>query len=112
MAEFKRVDDQQVYTLEVFDADAASDTYSVGSVISRDSSTKEIAPVANAAAAKQAITAGLQLYVIAQSDAVTNKTGTGYKHYDLDKDVEVSTKSSEPSLLAAYRVENIDNIIW
>lgn len=112
MAEFKRVDDQQVYTLEVYDADAVLGTHSVGSVISRNASTKEIAPVADAAAAKQAIDDGLQLYLIAQSDAVTNKTGTGYKYYDLDKDVEVSTDSGEPSLLAAYRIDNIDNIIW
>lgn len=112
MAEFKRVDDQQVYTLEVYDDDAVKGTHKVGSVISRDTSTKEIAPVADAAEAKVAIGNGLQLYLIAQSDAVTNKTGTDYKYYDLDKDVEVSTKSGEPSLLAAYRIDNIDNIIW
>lgn len=112
MAEFKRVDDQQVYTLEVYDADAIAGTYSVGSVISRNPQTKEIALVENAAAAKAAIDDGQLLYLIAQSDAVTYKTGTGYKYYDLEKDVEVSTSSDAPSLLAAYRVDNIDNIIW
>ena len=112
MAEFKKIDNQQVYTLEVYDADANRETYSVGSVFSRNVSTKEIAPVAAAAAAKQAIDDGLQLYIVAQSDAVTNKTGTEYKNYNISKFVEVSTDSGAPSLLAAYRVDSIDNIIW
>lgn len=112
MAEFKRVDDQQVYTLEVYDADAVLGTYSVGSVVSRNPETKEIAPVANAAAAKAAIDDGQLLYLIAQSTAVTEKTGTGYKHYDTDKQVTVSTNQDAPSLLAAYRIDNVDNIIW
>ena len=116
MAEFKRIDNQQVYSLEVYDADAVNvagnTTYKVGVVFSRNQETKEIAVVATATAAQEAIADGKTLYLMAQSSAVTEKTGTGYKNYNISKDVTVSTSSDTPTVVAAYRVDNIDNIIW
>ena len=110
MAKFKRVDYQQVYTLLVYDADATADTYSVGSVISYDSSSNEIAPLSTMAAAQTAKGSGLEIYIIAQSDAVTYKEGTPYKTYDLERSVVVSTQSDDLSIIAAYRVDSLDNI--
>lgn len=112
MAKFNRVDYQQVYSFDAYDADAVSSTYKVGSVISRNKSTGEIAPIASAADAITALGNGLELYIIAQSDAVTYKTGTPYKSYALDDSVVVSTVSTSPSVIAGYRVDNIDNIEW
>ncbi len=111
MAEFKRVDDQQVNTIAVFDLDADGETYSVGSLIAYDITSKEISLVDDLSKAKLALDDGRLLYIIAQSNAVTEKTGTEYKHYDVSKFVTVSNDSANPSLLAAYRVDSIENVI-
>ena len=110
MAKFKRVDYQQVYTLDVYDADAAKNTYAVGTLISHNPANKEIAPLADMATAKQAKDDGLEIYIIAQSDAVTYKEGTPYKTYKLDRSVVVSTVAEDLSTIAAYRVDSLDNI--
>lgn len=110
MAVFKRVDDQQVYTLNVYDADAVEGTYKVGDVIGKNADTDEISKISSFADAKLAKDDGLEIYLIAQSDAVTYKTGTPYKTYDVEREVVVSTQQNDKSLLAAYRVDNIDNI--
>lgn len=112
MAKFKRVDGQQVYSLFVYDADATEETYEVGSVIGHNVANNEIAPLADAATAKAAKDDGQEIYIIAQSDAVTNKTGTAYKTYKLDRSVIVSTTAENLSTIAAYRVDNLDNIEW
>lgn len=110
MAKFKRVDYQQVYSLSVFDADATEETYKVGSLIGHNAANNEIAPLDTMAAAKQAKDDGLEIYIIAQSDAVTYKEGTPYKTYKLDRSVVVSTQADDLSVIAAYRVDSLDNI--
>ena len=110
MATFKRVDYQQVYTLDVYDSVNSGSAYVVGEVISRNPNTKEIDHCASASAAKTALAAGDELYIIAQSDAVTNKTGTAYKTYKLARSLSISDSSSALSVIAAYRVDNVDNV--
>ena len=110
MATFKRVDDQQVYSFEAHIADAA-DLYP-GDVVDRNSATGEINKVDSAADAMAALVEGHELYLLAQSDAVTYKTGTAYKTYKLDRVINVSTDSANPSIIAGYRIDNLDNINW
>ena len=110
MATFKRVDDQQVYSFTAYSADG--EELFVGDVIDRNSATGEINKVASAADAMAAKVEGHELYLLAQSTAVTEKTGTAYKTYALDKKVVVSTDATDQSILAGYRIDNIDNINW
>ena len=111
MASFKRIDRQQVYSLEVYDGrETKTEPFAVGDVISRNPNSKAILKVADESAAVTAKSNGLELYIIAQSDAVTNKSGTAYKTYRLNRELAVSDSSSALSLIAAYRVDNIDNV--
>lgn len=110
MATFKRIDRQQVYSLEVYDSVDSGSGYKVGDVISRNPNTKEIDHCASASAARTALGNGDELYMIAQSDAVTLKSGTAYKTYKLNRSVTISDSSSALSLIAAYRVDNVDNV--
>ena len=111
MATFKRVDGQQVYSFTAY-IDTDGDELFVGDVIDRNSATGEINKVASAADAMAAKVEGHELYLLAQSTAVTEKTGTAYKTYALDKSVVVSTDATDQSILAGYRIDNIDNINW
>jgi hypothetical protein len=110
MATFKRVDDQQVYSFTAYAGEELE--LFVGDVIDRNSSNGEINKVESAADAMAAKVEGHELYLLAQSTAVTEKTGTPHKTYALDKKVVVSTDATDPSILAGYRIDNIDNINW
>lgn len=110
MATFKRVDDQQVYSFTAYSEEELE--LFVGDVIDRNSSTSEINKIESAEDAMAAIVDGHELYLLAQSTAVTEKTGTPYKTYALDKKVVVSTDATDQSILAGYRIDNIDNINW
>ena len=72
MATFKKFDNQQVYQL---DASGAGFELEVGDVISYNESTKTATQVTSLVGAKNAIDNGLELYLVAQSDAVTYKHG-------------------------------------
>lgn len=110
MATFNRVDGQQVYSFTAYAGEELE--LLVGDVIDRISATGEINKVASAEDAMTAKAAGHELYLLAQSTAVTEKTGTPYKTYALDKEVVVSTDATDQSILAGYRIDNIDNINW
>ena len=79
-------------------------------MISRNAATDEVAKITTMTAAKQAKADGLELYIVAQGDAVTNKTGTAYKNYKISQDVKVGIAASSATLIAGYRVDNLDNI--
>lgn len=110
MATFKRVDGQQVYSFLGYNADA--DEFFVGDVIDRNSATGEINKVPAAADAMAARVEGHELYLLAQSDAVTYKTGTEYKTYKTNKKLVISSDPANQSVIAGYRIDNIDNINW
>lgn len=110
MATFKRVDDHQVYSFTAYIAED-QDLYP-GDVVDRNSSTGEINKVDSAADAMAAKVEGHELYLLAQSDAVTYKTGTEYKTYKLARKIDVSTDAADQSIVAGYRIDNIDNINW
>lgn len=113
MAQFIRVDYQQVYTFKGYQTAAnegAALKLTVGDLISRNAATNEVAKITTMAAAKQAKDDGMELYIVAQGDAVTNKTGTAYKSYKISQDVTVGIAAASATLIAGYRVDNLDNI--
>lgn len=106
MATFKKFDNQQVYQL---DASGAVFELAVGDVISYDESSKTATKVTSLEGAKTAIDGGLELYLVAQSDAVTYKHGKGYKSYRFDESLE-GVISDNGSTIVAYRIETLSNI--
>ena len=101
MATFKKFDNQQVYQL---DASGAGFELEVGDVISYNESSKTATQVTTLVDAKNAIDDGLELYLVAQSDAVTYKHGKGYKSYRFDESLE-GVSSDNGSTIVAYRIE-------
>lgn len=111
MAQFKKFDNQQTYQLDCYvDGDAAVEL-AVGALFARSTETGEITVISDLGDLEGANEAGTEIYMVAQSDAVTHKTGTAYKTYIVgNRKVVVSNSSAAKSLVVAYRVENIDNI--
>lgn len=109
MAVFKRVDYQQVYSFQAVKA-SGSGEFEVGSLISRNAANNEISVITSLEDAKQAKDDGMELYIISQSDAVTYKTGKEYQTYKMSREIEVSSDAQNPSIVAGYRVDNLDNI--
>ena len=91
---FKKFDNQQVYQLEISNGSAAG--LKVGSLFSYADG------VATKVTTKEGAE-GKELYLVAQSDAVTYKTGTAYKSYAIDPVVE-------GLVIVAYRVDSIENL--
>lgn len=106
---FKKFDEQQVYQVPVIHETGAK--LEVGDVFSYNPSTKAfVLKIDNVTDAFAAVGKGEDLYLIAQSDAVTEKTGTAYKSYAIDKTVNL--KAGEEKVVAAYRITKIDNVEW
>ena len=106
MATFKKFDNQQVYQL---DASGAGFELNVGDVISYNASAKTATQVTSLANAKQAIDDGLELYLVAQSDAVTYKHGKAYKSYRFDETLE-GVSSNNGAIIVAYKIDTLTNI--
>lgn len=107
MAKFKRVADQ--YTEQV-DAKLSSGTatWNVGDLFSYVHSTKVAAKITKASEVEAALGAGKRVYLIAQSDAVTEKTGTAnIKTYKLAQTVAMGTTAK---IVVAYPVTDVTNI--
>lgn len=103
---FKKYDEQQVY--QVSAKNAAGIDLAVGDVFSQNPSTHEIEKVVNKADAITALADQKELYLVAQSDAITYKTGTAYKTYAIGETVEAD--SNVETIIAAYRITMIDNV--
>lgn len=106
MATFKKFDNQQVYQL---DASGAGFELEVGDVISYNESTKTATQVTSLADAYEALADNKELYLVAQSDAVTYKHGKGYKSYRFDESLE-GVSSNNGAIIVAYRIETLSNI--
>lgn len=108
MATFKKFDEQQVYQVPVYITGGAE--LEVGAVFSQDPASHEGAVITAKDDAVAAIGAQKELYIVAQSDAVTYKTGTEYKNYAIGRTVTVGADAAHETIVAAYRVTFIDNV--
>lgn len=104
MATFRKFDNQQVYQLHT----PTVIELEVGDVISYNNSTEEVVKVETLAAAKLAKDGGLGLYLVAQSDAITYKNGTGYKTAKLVGSDTVNATGDH--IIVAYGIETLSNI--
>lgn len=105
MARFKKFDNQQVFQLVT----ETVGVFEVEDMISYDAKEQTVTLVDSYEKAKTAMGNGLELYIIAQSDAITYKTGTGYKSAKLGNE-KVTLDGAEHNIVVAYRVENLSNI--
>lgn len=103
MATFSKFDNQQVYQLHTTSVLEVA----TGDVISYNPSSKEVAEVTKLSAAKQAMDDGLELYLVAQSDGVTYKSGKAYKTFILD---DATVNATGDHIIVAYRIETLSNI--
>ena len=103
---FKKFDEQQVYQVPCISADGLA--LKVGAVFSHDPATKEVAEVSTKAGAVAALKDQKELYLVAQGDPVTEKTGTEHKDYNIGR--IVTLKAAEEKIVAAYRITMIDNV--
>lgn len=103
---FKKYDEQQVYQVPA--KNEAGIDLAVGDVFSQNPSTHEIEKITTKADAITAQADQKELYLVAQSDAITFKTGVAYKTYKID-DV-VTAEADAETIIAAYRITMIDNV--
>lgn len=103
---FKKFDEQQVYQVPCISADGLE--LEVGAVFSHNPANKEIAEVSTKAEALVALKDQKELYLVAQGDPVTEKTGTGHKDYNISRIVNLVAATEK--VVAAYRITMIDNV--
>ena len=104
---FKKFDEQQVYQVPCTNVSGLK--LKVGDVFAQNPATHEVEPIATKAEAVETQAEGIrELYMVAQSDAVTEKTGTAYKTYAIDRIVNL--EAGVEKIVAAYRITMIDNI--
>lgn len=103
---FKKFDEQQVYQVPCVNAGGLK--LEVGDVFSHDPATKEVEQVKTKAVAVTAQGDQKELYLVAQGDSVTEKTGTEYKNYNISRLVNLS--AGVEKIVAAYRITMIDNV--
>ena len=110
MAKFKRVNDQ--YTTQINAYCTATAQLYVGDVISFNSNTGEAVKLTDLASCVTAVGSGLQVYIIAQGDAVTEKTGTDYKTYTVSTLVDMTGHQTDgqEKIIVAYLVKDLTNI--
>lgn len=103
---FKKFDEQQVYQVPCINADGLE--LEVGDVFSHNPATKEVEQVTTKANAVAAQANQKELYLVAQGDPVTEKTGTEYKNYNISRIVNLEAATEK--IVAAYRITMIDNV--
>lgn len=104
MATFKKFDNQQVYQLITKGAVSAN----VGDIIAYDHAAQTVSVITSLEAAE-----GKNLYMVAQSDAITYKNGTHYKTKILDNGNEAGYDvyaASGEHIVVAYKVTDLANI--
>lgn len=103
---FKKFDEQQVYQVPAVNAGGIE--LEVGAVFSHNPSTKAVEEITTKADAIAALAENKELYLVAQGDAVTEKTGTSYKDYNIGRIVNL--EAGVEKIVAAYRITMIDNV--
>lgn len=110
MAVFKRVNDQYTITVDAYEA--LGDEFEVGNVVAYNVQSKEITKIEDEAALKEAAEDGMTILILAQSDAVTYKTGTGYKEYKTSRIIDFAdhTTGEATKKITGYVVKDITNV--
>lgn len=111
MAKFKRVNDQ--YTVGVEAYEATGSILYPGDVVSYNPASKEVVKLANLGDVNGALDEGFEVLLLAQSDAVTEKTGTdNIKNYSLGREIsfEKHTSAEAAKLVVGYVVKDSTNI--
>lgn len=103
---FKKFDEQQVYQVPAKHTTGLE--LEVGDVFSHNPATHEIEKVTTKAKAIAAQGEQKELYLVAQGDTVTEKTGTSHKDYNISRVVTLTANVEK--IVAAYRVTMIDNV--
>ena len=103
---FKKYNEQQVYQVPA--KNEAGINLVVGNMFSQNPATHEIAKIESKADAVAALADQKELYIVAQSDAITFKTDVAYKTYKIEDTVKAD--ASVETIIAAYRVTMIDNV--
>lgn len=106
MAKFKRFDNQVALQLDA-KLSSGTATYHVGDLVEYIASTKVASKITTIANIETALGAGHKVILISQGDAVTEKTGTGYKSYAISDTVAMSTTEKT---LVGYDVTDSTNI--
>lgn len=111
MATFRKFDNQQVYQLHT----SSVEQFKVGDVVSYNPAARTLTKVPTRAEALALLADQKELYLIAQSDAVTFKTGTAYKSKKLDEVVNGpiaadNVDSNNERTVVAYRIETLANV--
>lgn len=110
MAVFKRVNDQYTITVDAYEANG--DEFVVGDVVAYDVQTKEITKIEDEEELQEAAEGGLTILILAQSDAVTYKTGTGYKEYKTSRIIDFADHitAAATKKITGYVVKDITNV--
>ena len=103
---FKKYDEQQVYQVPA--KNEAGIELVVGDMFSQNPATHEIEKIESKAEAVTALSDQKELYIVAQSDDITFKTGVAYKTYKIEDTVKA--EAGVETIIAAYRVTMIDNV--
>ena len=103
---FKKYDEQQVYQVPSVNEDGIE--LAVGDVFSHNPATKEIEQITTKANAIAALADQKELYLVAQSDDITFKTGVAYKTYKIGETVNLA--AGVEKIIAAYRITMVDNV--
>ena len=103
---FKKYDEQQVYQVPA--KNEAGIDLAVGDVFSQNPATHEIEKVTTKAEAVAALADQKELYLVAQSDDITYKTGVAYKTYKIGE--TVTAEADVETIIAAYRITMVDNV--
>ena len=111
MATFRKFDNQQVYQLHT----SSVTEFKVGDVVSYNPSSRELTKVASKANAIELFADQKELFIVAQSDAVTFKTGTEYKSKKLDETVNgpiaaQNLNADGERTVVAYRIDTLANV--
>lgn len=104
---FKKFDNQE--TVKVVAKLAASTAnWKPGDLFSYVPSTGVAANITKASEVETALGAGSQVYMVAQSDQITEATPLAYKTYNISDVVAMSTTAKT---VVAYKVTDVENIV-
>ena len=111
MATFRKFDNQQVYQIHT----TSETELKVGDVVSYNPANRELTKVVSKANAIELFADQKELFIVAQSDAVTFKTGTEYKSKKLDETVNgpiaaENVDSKGERTIVAYRIDTLANV--
>ena len=111
MATFRKFDNQQVYQIHTTSETALK----VGDVVSYNPANRELTKVTSKSDAIEKFADQKELFIVAQSDAVTFNVGTAYKSYKLDETVNgpiaaANVDSNGERTIVAYRIDTLANV--